>query len=145
MKKNLFKNLALGTVLLGLAACGSKTKADFGNYEVLGTQGPFLSRGEVHSIVVNAGFDNGWESDTAVDIAYCESSFGTTSYAIGGGRRHTGLFQISDLHINTCGKGNNLAAFRKQMENPQENADCAFNLYSNRGNFDDWDCYTGKR
>ena len=110
--------------------------------QTLDTRGPFLPESEVRSHVRNAGF-KGWEVDTAVKIAFCESSFGAGSFAWGSnGLRHTGLFQISDLHRGSCGYGSlSIDGFRSKMTAPALNAKCARVVYVNAGGFRPWDCY----
>lgn len=109
---------------------------------VLATLGPFLSENDVRYYVRNAGFPERLV-ETLVDIAYCESSFGINSYAWGGGNRHTGLFQISDLHRSACGYGqHSIDSFRNSMTDPARNTQCAYTVYVNAGySLTPWDCY----
>ena len=127
-----------------IASCGKMEEGDTSS-ETLAVKGPFLSQASVRNLVVQAGF-KGAEVDTAVRIAKCESSFGVGSFAIGQGRQHTGLFQISDLHRTTCGYGRlSIQNFRNTMTNPSANAKCARIVYLNAGSFRPWDCFTGRR
>lgn len=107
----------------------------------LGTSGPFLSASQVAKHVRNAGFPTNMVN-RMVRIAKCESSFGVTSFAWGQRRRHTGLFQISDLHHKACGYGSkSLGAFRNVMTDPAANARCAYTVYKNAGySVRPWDC-----
>jgi hypothetical protein len=106
----------------------------------LATLGPFITANEVRAHVRNAGFPNSLV-ETLVRIAQCESSFGINSYAWGGGNRHTGLFQISDLHRSSCGYSS-LDSFRNNLTDPAKNAKCAYVVYVEAGySLRPWDCY----
>jgi hypothetical protein len=106
----------------------------------LETLGPFITADEVRTHVRNAGFPNSLV-ETLVRIARCESSFGINSYAWGGGNRHTGLFQISDLHRASCGYST-LDGFRNSLTDPAKNARCAYVVYVDAGySLTPWDCY----
>lgn len=149
MKVNfdLFQRAAVGLALSGVVACGQPS-ADLANSgsEPLVTQGPFLSASSVRTHVRNAGFPESLV-ETMVNIAHCESTFGAGSYAWAGGRQHTGLFQISDLHIDSCGyTSSSYEGFRASMTDPAQNARCAYVVYRNAGySLVPWDCYTGRR
>ena len=130
-------------LFLGLVSCGI-------NHQELSfdktVQGPFIPRNQVASHVRNAGFPEHLV-ETMVNIAFCESSLGAKSFAWGQGRRHTGLFQISDLHHSACGYGGvSLSTFRSKMTAPALNAECAYQVYRNAGfSLNPWDCHTGRR
>jgi hypothetical protein len=133
-----------GIVLaMGTTSCGnSGEELDSTGSRPLDTLGPFLSPNEVRTHIRNAGFPNSLV-ETLVRIAECESSFGTNSFAWGGGNRHTGIFQISDLHKSSCGYGgSSLDTFRARMTDPAKNAACAYVVYREAGNsLTPWDCY----
>lgn len=117
-----------------------RSELDESGIRPLETLGPFISANEVRTHVRNAGFPNSLV-ETLVRIAQCESSFGINSYAWGGGNRHTGLFQISDLHQRSCGYSS-LDGFRNNMTDPAKNARCAYVVYVNAGHsLRPWDCY----
>lgn len=140
----------LGALSLGLsvmlASCGQPDINDDTASSVLAVQGPFIPENEVRSHLRQAGFSNS-EIEVMVRIARCESSLGARSYAWGGnGHRHTGLWQISDLHKSACGYGDlSLDGFRSKMTAPGLNAKCARVVYLNAGGFGPWDCFTGRR
>ena len=117
-----------------------RNSLDESGIHALETLGPFITANEVRTHVRNAGFPNSLV-ETLVRIAQCESSFGINSYAWGGGNRHTGLFQISDLHRASCGYGT-LDGFRNSMTDPAKNSRCAYVVYVNAGySLRPWDCY----
>ena len=126
-----------------LSSCGTKEES---SYEVKKVQGPFIPKNQVASHIRKAGFPERLVN-TMLKIAFCESSYGAKSYAWGQGRRHTGLFQISDLHHSACGYGHlSLSTFRSKMTAPGLNAKCAYTVYKNAGfSLSPWDCYTGRR
>lgn len=139
--------LAGGVLMALMGGCGSDmSSSGVGGSEPLVTQGPYLSRYEVRSHVLNAGFPS-YLADTMVRIAQCESSLGARSYAWAGGNRHTGLFQISDLHKSACGYGGyDKSTWHAKMTAPALNAKCAYVVYRNAGNsLRPWDCFTGRR
>lgn len=135
----------LSSTLLA-AACGRDAEQTDSGTDVLSVQGPYIPEREVRSHLANAGFKGG-EIDTMVWIARCESSLGAKSYAYGyNGLRHTGLWQISDLHKDSCGYGgHSIEGFRAKMTAPGLNAKCARVVYVNSGGFSPWDCFTGRR
>ncbi|NBO37037.1 hypothetical protein EBU99_00460 [bacterium] len=135
----LVKTLVAATALFFAQSCGRSNVAQ--EAATLTTQGPFVPQSEVTKHVQNAGFQ-GWEIHAAAAIAECESSNGLRSFAYGAGNRHTGLFQISDIHRSFCGYGNlSVEEFRSKMTSPSLNAQCARKLYVRRGDFNDWDCF----
>lgn len=139
--------LAAGSLLSLMSGCGSDmNRLGDAASEPLVTQGPYLSRSEVRSHIVNAGFPS-YLADTMVNIAQCESSLGARSYTWAGGNRHTGLFQISDLHQSACGYGAyDKSTWHSKMTAPALNAKCAYVVYRNAGNsLRPWDCFTGRR
>jgi hypothetical protein len=149
MKNSLSKTLAIGTCTLAIAfvGCGSPDGTDdVTSSGVLDVQGPFIPENQVRSHLRSAGF-SGSQVDTMVRIARCESSMGARSFAYGSnGLRHTGLWQISDLHKSACGyAGVSMSTFHSKMTAPGLNAKCARVVYVNAGGFGPWDCFTGRR
>lgn len=146
-KTNAFQ---LGFSVLGACAlvvgCGRPDVNEEAGSRVLDVQGPFIPENEVRSHLRSAGFSAS-EQDVMVRIARCESSLGAKSYAWGSnGLRHTGLWQISDLHKSACGYGSlSMDGFRSKMTAPGLNAKCARVVYVNAGGFGPWDCFTGRR
>ena len=133
------RNLAAGEAAL-FDYEAERNSLDESGIHALETLGPFITANGVRTHVRNAGFPNSLV-ETLVRIAQCESSFGINSYAWGGGNRHTGLFQISDLHRSACGYGT-LDSFRNSMTDPAKNSRCAYVVYVNAGySLRPWDCY----
>lgn len=143
MKLKQFKWLFIGGLTLSslLSSCGVQDEGD--ESRVLAVQGPFIPANRVESHIRSAGFPSNLVN-TMRAIAQCESSLGAKSYAIGGnGLRHTGLFQISDLHQGACGYGSlSRSQFHSKMTAPALNARCAYVVYRQAGSsLAPWDCY----
>lgn len=140
LNRTVLSALVLGFGSTLIVSCGSQDVGE--ESSPLAVVGPFISKSQVKSYIAAAGFPAD-KVNVAAAVSQCESSLGTKSFAIGQGRRHTGLFQISDLHKGACGYGGkSLDGFRSAMNAPGANAKCAFVVYKNAGsNFSPWDCY----
>lgn len=122
-----------------LSSCGQDPDSEV---TTLATVGPFIPESQVASHIRSAGFPERLVN-TLLNIAYCESTFGAGSYNWSGGRRHSGLFQISDLHKGACGYANTtMEGFWHHMADPLSNTKCAYIVYKNAGySLHPWDCY----
>ncbi|NBW80721.1 hypothetical protein EBR21_03110 [bacterium] len=140
---------SLSLAFVGLAACSRVNYGRIGDSSVHGASDDLTMSDskllQLRSYVDNAGFPK-WDRNRATCIILCESSGNPTART----GAHVGLFQINETYPGTeAGRGVKHPTQKAwdasgrycsaELEDPQENADCAFVRLSRAG-WGDWDC-----